>query len=136
MKYEQFLQEYNPITNPFMHELRVHIFRRDEYFDKGSKTSNLDEKKEFYFIAFKENLILEKYFNQSIKKSVYNWSENNIQELETLIDKSPAYESPVSANLFTSFSEKTVWIAIFSSISFLLIINLILALIKKGCLLS
>jgi VanZ family protein len=131
MKYEQFLQEYNPITNPFMHELRVHIFRRDEYFDKGSKTSNLDEKKEFYFIAFKENLILEKYFSLSIKKSVYSWKENNLQESETLIDKSKAYESPVSANLFTSFSEKTVWIAIFSSISFLLIINLILLFIKK-----
>lgn len=29
LDYRQFLREYNPITDPFAHELRVHIFRRD-----------------------------------------------------------------------------------------------------------
>jgi len=108
MSYEQFLREYNPISNPFLHELRIHIFRRDTYFDKGNKTSDINEKKELYFIAYKENLILEKYFTRSVGKSAYSWGENKIKALESLIDKSKPYKSPVSANLITSFSEKTM----------------------------
>jgi len=129
--YEQFLREYNSITDPFMHELRVHIFRRDEYFNKGKSTSNLNEKKEFYLIAYKENLILEKYFSHSIEKSVYHWNKDILKESEALVDKSRSYESPVSANLFTSFSEKSVWVSIFALIFFLVLINLILPFIKK-----
>ena len=124
--YEQFIKEYSPITDPFMHELRVHIFRRDTYLGKGKSTLKLNDKKESYFIAYKENLILEKYFKNSIEKSVYSWNNDILHESEAIIDKSKHYESPVSANLFTSFSEKTVWIVILSLISFLFLINLIL----------
>jgi len=129
--YEQFIREYSPTTEPFMHELRVHIFRRDTYFKKGKSTLNLNDKKESYFIAYKENLILEKYFKNSIGKSVYLWDEDDRQESEELIDKNETYESPVSANLFTSFSEKTVWTVIFSTIFFLVLVNLILPYIEK-----
>ena len=129
--YEQFLKEYSPITDPFMHELRVHIFRRDTYLKKGKSASKLSEKKEFYLIAYKENLILEKYFSHSIEKSVYRWNEDIFQESEELIDKSKPYESPVSANLFTSFSEKTVWISILALISFFVLVNLILPFMEK-----
>lgn len=129
--YEQFLREYNPITDPFMHELRVHIFRRDTYFNKGKSALNLNEKKEFYLTAYKENLILKKYFSHSIDKSVYRWNEDIFQELKPLVDKSKPYESPVSSNLFTSFSEKTMWISTLVLIFFILIINLTLPLIKK-----
>jgi predicted PurR-regulated permease PerM len=130
--YGQFLREYSPITNPFMHELRVHIFRRDTYLKKGKSASSLKDKKGFYFIAYKENLILEKYFKNSIEKSVYRWNEDTLRESEALIDKSKPYESPVSANLFTSFSEKTVWIVIFFIIFILVQANLVLPFIKKS----
>jgi len=112
--YKQFLREYNPITNPFLHELRVHIFRRDTYLKKGKSASKLSEKKESYLIAYKENLILEKYFSRSIEKSVYRWNADIVQELKAAIDKNKTYKSPVSSNLFTSFSEKSMWIFILS----------------------
>jgi VanZ family protein len=135
-KYAQILNKsvnisYKEISNPFLYELRIHVFRRDTYFDRGNKTSDLNEKKEFYSIAYKENLILEKYFRQSIKKSIYAWGENSIKETEPLIDKRKPYKSPVSANLFTSFSEKTIWISILVLLSFLILINLILYFLKK-----
>jgi len=129
--YEKFIKEYSPMTNPFMHELRVHIFRRDSYFEKGRISSEINEKKESYFIAYKENIILQKYFTQSVKKSVYSWDENKINESVALIDKTKPYKSPVSANLFTTFSEKDVWTSIFVLIPFLLLINLAFAFIKE-----
>lgn len=129
--YQQFIREYNPITDPFMHELRVHIFRRDRYFKKANKSSNPKEKKKFYLIAYKENLILKKYFNLSIKNSVYWWDKAKIEKLKGLIDINKFYKSPVSANIFTAFSEKAMWIGIFVIISLLVLINLILPVEKK-----
>ncbi len=122
--YEKFIRKYNPISNPFMHELRVHIFRRDRYFENGNKTSNLNEKKEFHLVAYKENLILEKYFSRSSQNSVYRWDEDELEKVKILIDKDKSYESPVSANLSTGFSEKSIWTVIFTLISILIVINL------------
>ena len=129
--YYQFLREYNPISDPFMHELRVHIFRRDTYFQKGKSASKRVKKEEFFLISYKENLILEKYFRNSIEKSIYRWNEDILYELEAIIDKDKHYESLVSANLFTSFSEKTVWTVILSIIFFLVLVNFIFPYIEK-----
>lgn len=123
--YGQFLKEYTPFSNPFLHELRVHIFRRNKYLKEARATTNKNNKKSSYFIAYKENLIIKKYFRKTIKKTVYAWDENTTKEAEALIEKNKVYESPVSADLFTSFSEKTMWIVISSIIIFLLTINVI-----------
>lgn len=130
-EYEEFIKEYNPFTNPFLHELRVHVFRRDSYFNRGNKASDSKKKEEFYFIAYKENLILKKYFTQSLKNSVYWWDEDIIGKIDFLIEKNKDYESPVSADLFTSFSEKDIWIVIFLLISFFVIINIIFRFRKR-----
>jgi len=114
MDYEQFLKEYNPINNPFLHELRIHIFRRNTYYEKGNS----------YFIAYKENLILQKYFTQTLQRSIFKWDENKIKEIGDSIDKSKFYESPVSASLFTNFTEKSMWIAIFTLLFLLMLLNL------------
>lgn len=130
-KYQQFIREYSPITNPFMHELRVHIFRRDQYFKKGNNSKNEEKKKALYFIAYKENLILKKYYTNSIKNSKYLWSEEKLSKIEGFIDKDKAYISPVSANLITAFSENTMWLSTFSVLALLMIINLFFSLKKS-----
>ena len=125
MNYRRFLKKYNPITNPFLHELRVHIFRRDKYYAKANEISDQNKKREFYLISFKENLILKKYFNKSTKNSVHYWDDDKVLKLDELIDKNKPYESAVSSNLFTSFSEKTMWIVIFILLTILASINFI-----------
>ena len=122
--YEKFIKDYNPINNPFLHEVRVHIFRRDIHYEKGKNSLNYNEKKESYFIAYKENLILEKYYTQSIKNSIYSWDEKKINETVSFIEKNNFYESPVSANLFTTFSERTMWISILMALTTLVLFNL------------
>jgi predicted transcriptional regulator len=90
-----------------LHELRVHVFRRDQYYKKANTTSDMNEKKEFYFTSFKEDLILRKYYKRSIENSVYWRDKDKIKKFEALINKNRSYRSPVSSNLFTAFSEKT-----------------------------
>jgi hypothetical protein len=130
-KYDQFIREYNPITNPFLHEMRVHIFRRDTYLNKSRSATDENEKKEAYFIAYKENLILEKYFGNTLRKTDHAWDENKKKEAEAYIEKNKVYRSPVSANLITSFSEKTIWIGILGIIVFLAGINFFFFLKEK-----
>lgn len=122
--YEQFLRDYNPINNPFLYEIRIHVFRRDTYFEKAKVANNPNDKIESYFIAYKENLILEKYFGHTIEKSIYSWAKEKIDKIDLLTEKKDkSYESPVSAGLFTAFSEKTMWIYILITLMILGLIN-------------
>jgi hypothetical protein len=121
--YEQFLRNFSSSMIPFLHELRVHIFRRDRKFDQAERANSEGERRKALFIAYKENLILEKYFSQTIQKSVYKWSEEKLKSIEVLIDKSQLYKSPVSASLFGSFNEKKLWTAIFISLICLALFN-------------
>jgi len=129
--YGKFLKKYSSFNYPFLYELRIHVYCRDTYFAKARDSSDLNEKKKLYFVAHKENLILDKYFSKTIKKSVYAWDVDNINEAGTLIDKNKSYKSPVIANLITFFSERTLWICIFVILILLLTINLFLLFKEK-----
>lgn len=125
MGHEQFLRDYNPITNPFLYEFRIHIFRRDSYYQKTIIASKLDEKGDSYFVAHMENLILQKYFAQTLQRSIYKWDKDKIHETVDSIAKRKLYKSPVSASLITGFSEKSMWITIITLILLLALINII-----------
>jgi len=88
--------------------------------EEGSK-----KKREQITIAFKENLILEKYFGNTLQHTVYQWPKSNMEEMQKEIDLSESYESPVSSELFTSFSERELWLAIGGVLCVLLVINYI-----------
>lgn len=126
MNYYQFLRKYNTITNPFLHEFRIHVFRRDVNYNNARRTARTKEKKEYFFIAYKENLILKKYFGNTLKNSSCLWDRGKMNIAEALIDKTQSYRSPVSAHLFTSFTERSVWIFNISLVFLIVIVNLIL----------
>jgi len=124
ISYDQFLRDYNPINDPFLYEIRIHIFRRDTHFEKANAAADPNEKIESYFIAYKENLILEKYFSHTIEESIYSWDKKKMDKINLSIEKKDEfYESPVSAGLFTTFSEKTMWISILIVLTMLSLIN-------------
>ncbi len=131
IEYKQFLRKYNTITNPFLNELRNHVFCRNTNFNKAKNTSDLKEKRVYYLVSYKENLILEKHFGNTVRRSAYVWSKDKIMEVERLIDRNKPYKSPVSLNLITAFSQKTLWIAISVFISLIVAINLILHLKER-----
>ena len=126
--YEKFLRDFSSSTHPFLHELRVHVFRRDKKYEQGCVTKDEEEKREACFIAYKENLILEKYFTRTFQKTEYRWKEERIKETEALIDKNQFYVSPVSSGLFTSFGEKTMWLSILIFLACLTLFNKTIAL--------
>jgi len=131
MAYTQFLEIYNPFTVPFLYEMRIHMYRRDQYMIRGQKVKDDENRlKEYLFIAFKENLILEKYFGHTLKLTAYQWPQSRVHDLENRIDPDTIYKSPVCSDLFRSFNERELWLFVAVVLFVLFVINLMLVKVK------
>jgi hypothetical protein len=110
--YDEFLKNHTTLSFPFLHEMRVHLFRRDKRFEVGQTMDKLAAKKDNLFIAYKENLILEKYFSETLQASGYEWPKEKAAVVESLIEKNAPYDSPVSKNVFYWLPEGRMWATI------------------------
>jgi hypothetical protein len=109
LTYPRFLETYTPVSDPFVHEARVHLYRRDYYFSKA--TENKDDPEKFarlLTIAYRENQILEKYFSNTLHRSTYRWPKDNVALAGGHLLKREVYDSRVSWNLVTRVSEGQV----------------------------
>ena len=71
-RYREFLQTYTPVTAPFVHEARVHLFRRDRHLEWADGAEGYLYEPRFHLaVAFRENRILEKYFPTTLRHSDY-----------------------------------------------------------------
>jgi hypothetical protein len=122
--YAEYLRIFPGSVTPFLHEIRVHIFRRDKRLERAQTTDDETVQKENFFIAFKENLILEKYFSRTLEKSPYDWDESQKMLILKKINPETHYESPVSRGVWATVSESWTWIIIISILIVLIIINL------------
>jgi VanZ family protein len=129
--YGQFLSLHSPLIHAFLYEMRVHIFRRDRKEEEAEKAKSEKSRHTALFIAWKENLILEKYFTRTLEKSSYGWSAEKKTSLEAQIKSNKPYRSPVSAGVF-HIKEKTVWAAIILVLIALSALNLFCARSKKS----
>ena len=107
--YSLFLGSYTPITDPFVHEARVHLFRRDRYFDKALE---IGDNSKWYAagltIALRENLIMKKYFYNTLKHSNYIWTDEQSALARQHFLQDDFYDSPVSRDLITRVKEQQV----------------------------
>jgi len=122
-KYQDFLNYFPGYSQPFLYEMRVHVFRRNKRFWEANKTEDEKTQKENLFIAYKENLILEKYFGNTLQKSPYQWPKRRIERIGREIDVTKFYKSPVSAASPVPFKEKTLWGMILLIIAALIFLN-------------
>lgn len=121
--YGKYLEVFPGYITPFLHEIRVHIFRRDRMYQTAMEAIDPQEKKENFFIAFKENLILEKYFGQTLASSPYKWEKAQLDNAKAMINPTQFYKSPVSRPRFISVNEAMMWAIILSVLIFLFILN-------------
>jgi len=106
-KYETFLRRYTPVTDPFVHEARVHLFRRDHYLAVAWK-HKADERLYRYHltVALRENQIMERYFGRTLRASRYVLADDVVRDLERNLLPDHPYRSGVSAGLITRFNRK------------------------------
>lgn len=123
-KYQDFLTYFPGYARPFLHEMRVHVFRRNRKFQLANEATTDRSRKENLFIAYKENLILEKYFGNTLLKSPFKWSQKRIERIEKEINVTRFYRSPVSAGSPIPLNEKTLWGVILLIIITLVYLNI------------
>ncbi|MAE95303.1 MAG: hypothetical protein CL910_11635 [Deltaproteobacteria bacterium] len=107
--YKRFLATYNPITDPFLHELRVHLFRRDRY--RETALTHRDDPpwlRRDATVAHRENQILERYFGHTLEQSGHGLSGEAREWLAEQHLPDRPYRSPVSRGLITSFGAREV----------------------------
>lgn len=122
--YSEFLRHFIPLHHPFLYEMRVHIFRRDRKEEEGWREKKEKRAEKFLFIAWKENLILEKYFGQTLKRSSYAWKEEKKKRIEARVEISRPYSSPISRGLI-HIKEKTIWLGILVALVLILFVCLL-----------
>lgn len=116
-KYKSFIKVYNQQTNPFLYELSIHLWRRDSCLYDINEAGSLYKKNELANTAFRENLIVEKYFGNTLRHSKLAWPEQIVKELkEKASSWREDYISKAGSEIITSFTLNQTLIAIVAAL--------------------
>jgi VanZ family protein len=113
-RYSEFLRRYSPVRDPFAHEVRVHLYRRDRYIERAAAyPEGSDEHRYRITVAYSEHEILQKYFPNTLRHSSYGLTDAEVAYLRDHLLPDARYESAVarsesavSRNLVTAFNER------------------------------
>lgn len=122
-QYLAFLEIYTPVTDPFVHEARVHLFRRDRHFGLSQSAEEDEERRRtHYTVAYWENRILEENFGELLRASDYHWPAELAAEVAALAQTDEPHVSWVSNYLITDVNERQVfWLTLVGTLGLLLL---------------
>jgi hypothetical protein len=103
-QYSTFLERYSPATDPFLHEARVHLFRRDVHLERGMNSEDAEMQGRHFATAYWENRILQDYFGDLVRASSYDWPAALEAEVRDKADTARPYASWVSRHLIVAIS--------------------------------
>ncbi len=111
--YSDFLEKYTPVSSPFVHEARVHLFRRDRHIQRAEEEEvDEDTYREYLAIAYRENLIMGKYFSETLSRSDYILAPGQIAFLKENQSPDASFTSRVSYDLVTKISEQQIMVGL------------------------
>ena len=122
--YEDFLARYTPITDPFVHEARVHLFARDRWISNAEKYPEGDRR--FHHgltVGLRENRILEKYFPNTLQQSGSKFSPERRAYLAARQIPDLQIESRVSKDVVTGIDERHLFFGWLASLLLLLVVR-------------
>ena len=103
-----------------MYELAVHLARRNNSFYDIYEADSQYRKAELANTAFRENLIAEKYFGNTLRHSGLVWPDQIAKELkEEAALRKEDYISHAGGDLITSFSLSAAWTVILPALIFI-----------------
>lgn len=109
--YHEFLQRFASSVDPFLHEMRVHLHRRDHYYSTAWKYAEEDPARfrHHMTVAYRENQILERYFGVTLAASGGLWGDDPRSYSGQFADTAKPYTSEVSDHLVTAATEAELW---------------------------
>ena len=121
-QYLEFLDIYTPVTDPFLHEARVHLFSRDVNLERA-RDAEEDDRRPLFAIAYLENRILEDYFGELLRASSYAWPAGLKVEIRGNVQTDRTYESRSGRSLITAHSRQQVFWFFLSAVIGLLLLG-------------
>jgi VanZ family protein len=123
-RYDAFLDIYSAGQDPFLHEARVHLFRRDHYHAVAWKHEPKPEVYRHHLnVAYRENQILAKYFPATMQAYGDLYSGDTLARLKAGAEGQKPYRSPVSAHMITEVNEAEIWAILAAVLAVLLLIQ-------------
>lgn len=124
-RYAEFVVRWSPGVDAFVHEARVHVFRRDRFRDRVREPGEDQERKvrEHATIAMKEDEILERWFGRAIAAARMGMPEDERARLRPLVLRDETYESAVSAGVHWRMTEGQLWLGLVALVGLLLVIE-------------
>lgn len=108
-QYADFLVRYSPSRDPFLHELRVHLFRRDRYVRVSrEREPGSSSYATLTHHAWREELFLQRYFQETVARAGRQLEAVESVRLRAADDPARFYRSPVSSHLITEVNEIVV----------------------------
>ena len=105
-RYEAFLTRYLSWEDPLLYEARVRLFRRDRYLGLARESiASGEPDREPATIAWREELILRRYFPRTLATSSYGLPPQVNKQLEELALPEATYTSAVGQHLLTRFTK-------------------------------
>jgi hypothetical protein len=99
MGYGIFLAEFPARAEPFLYELRVHLYRRDRRLEKGDVE-----------VACGEERLLQQLFRTSYAGTSWEWPGETTLRCAPFVDA--PYHSPVSGEIMTTTSPFRLWLGV------------------------
>jgi len=114
-KYVECIHIYTPVTDPFVHEARVHLYRRDHY--RAVMPKHYNNRKMYALhatVAYRENEFMERFFSNTLATTHgYKMIPGHVALLrEHLLPSEYVYESAVSRGLITRITLLQAWFVI------------------------
>lgn len=103
---------YSPFENPFLYEFNIHVSRRDNYYDKFLTTNNLEKKISSGNSALKENMLLEKYFGNTLSYYAFTWGDDKTGKLRNMASLRNGNYASGAGRIVISFRPGTAWMII------------------------
>jgi hypothetical protein len=96
----------SPVDHPFAYEIRIHLFARNRNLNRarGLAAESSDHGR-FMTTAWRQNLILEKYFGNTLEQSSFRWKPRLRERVEAAQDPAAYFVSRAAAHLITGVSE-------------------------------
>ncbi len=110
--YQELIKIYTPYTDPFLYEFLIHVLRRNNKFEELMERDTSDVIIEISNAAYRENLLIEKYFTNILKHSELGWSDKKIKDLQKAASLWEENYTSKAGKIISSFSMKTAWLLI------------------------
>jgi hypothetical protein len=105
-RYGRFLKEVSPAVDPFVYEMRVHIFARDRSLAEAQRhAQGTRGYRRLMTAAARENRILEKVFGDTLSRSTHVWSDRQRAAVAASENSDARFVSKVAGHLITAVSE-------------------------------